>query len=327
MVMLRNKLIIASGLLGLALLFGQNPTVNAAACVPPPTDYGTVTSTVSVASAGSYRVWSRIMAPDTTNNSYQLEIDGNTCITVGDNAIPANTWTWVDYQDGAPTTKTNITLSAGSHTFKMIGREASVKLDRILFLNASDTCLTAQPNGTGDNCTTTTGTDTTPPSVPTDLTAVVGSGGNTVVLDWTDSSDNNVPGTGEYLIKRGGATIAQTPACFSSQTTPCSPMNYSSYTDTTVVTGTSYTYTIVAVDAAGNSSAASASASVTVGGGTQFRREDINRDGRVSLADFIVLKNNFGKCGDAVTDPRAEQTNDGCITLADFIKVKNAFGS
>jgi hypothetical protein len=88
------------------------------------------------------------MAPDTTANSYLLEIDGNTCFTVGDSAIAANSWTWVDYQNGSTTNKINATLTAGTHSVKLIGREAGVKVDRVLFL--SDT--TCVPTGTGGNC-------------------------------------------------------------------------------------------------------------------------------------------------------------------------------
>lgn len=102
------------------------------------------------------------MAPDSTNNSYLLEIDGSTCYTVGDSSsIPANAWTWVDYQNGTASSKINQTLTSGNHTVKMIGSEASVQIDRLIF--TTDTTCT--PTGTGDNCTTTSGGGggTTPP--------------------------------------------------------------------------------------------------------------------------------------------------------------------
>ena len=79
------------------------------------------------------------MAPNSSNNSYLLEIDGNTCYTVGDSAITANTWTWVDYRDGNSSSKINVALTADNHTIKMIGREADVKLDRVIF--ATDTSV------------------------------------------------------------------------------------------------------------------------------------------------------------------------------------------
>lgn len=140
------------------------PSKASAACAAQDTSRGTVTSTVTVATAGTYRVWSRILAPDTTNNSYILEIDGSTCgVVVGDSAIPANAWTWVDYQSGTSTNKINVTLTAGTHTITMIGREDNVQLDRVV-LTTDTACV---PTGTGDNCANPA--DTTPPT--TSLTA------------------------------------------------------------------------------------------------------------------------------------------------------------
>jgi hypothetical protein len=170
--------------LGLGVFSLTTQKALAAACTLPATDLGTVTQTVSIPADGTYRVWSRIMAPDTTNNSYKLEIDGNTCFTVGDSAITANTWTWVDYQSATSTNKINATLTAGSHTIKMIGNEAGVKLDRVIF-TADTTCV---PTGTGDNCASPP--DTTPPVVS--ITAPANnanvSGSVTVAVNATDDT-------------------------------------------------------------------------------------------------------------------------------------------
>jgi len=147
-----------------------NSKALAAACTAPSTDYGTVTQTVAIPADGTYRVWSRIMAPDTTNNSYLLEVDGSSCFTVGDSAITANTWTWVNYQNGNTGSFIDSTLTQGNHTIKMIGREPNVKLDRVIF--TADTSCT--PNNTrnttsnppvepGDNCANPP--DTTVPTV------------------------------------------------------------------------------------------------------------------------------------------------------------------
>lgn len=161
------------------------PSKAAAACAAQDTSRGTVTSTFTVATAGTYRVWSRILAPDATNNSYILEIDGSTCgIVVGDSAIPANTWTWVDYQGGTATSKVNVTLTAGTHTMTMIGREDNVQLDRVV-LTTDTTCV---PTGTGDNCANPA--DTTPPT--TTLTAPTSGSiisGKTVTVSANASDD------------------------------------------------------------------------------------------------------------------------------------------
>jgi hypothetical protein len=85
--------------------------------------------------------------------------------------------------------------------------------------------------------------DTTPPSAPSGLTATPAA--TSVALQWTAASDN-VAVSG-YRISRNGSdvtTVATT-----------------SWTDTGLATGTTYSYSVVALDAAGNvSSAATASA-------------------------------------------------------------------
>lgn len=139
---------------GLLLLFGyavafNTRRVDAAACTPPSADYGTATTTVKIDTTATYQIWSRIAASDASSNSYMLEIDGNTCYVVGDNTgLVPGAWTWVDYQNGTSSSKVRQSLSAGNHTVKMIGREAGVKLGRVLLV--SD--LNCVPTGNGDNC-------------------------------------------------------------------------------------------------------------------------------------------------------------------------------
>lgn len=147
-------------LIGALLGFWAPPKAQAA-CAAQDTSRGTATITVNVPSTGTYRVWSRIQAPDNTSNSYILEIDDTTCgVVVGDNgSMPTNTWTWVDYQNGTTSNKINVNLSAGNHTVTMIGREDNVKLDRVI-LTSDTTCV---PTGTGDNCANPP--DTVPPTV------------------------------------------------------------------------------------------------------------------------------------------------------------------
>ena len=112
------------------------------------TTYGMVTSAIDIPYAAAYRVWSRISAPDNTNNSYFLQVDANCPVAIGDSAIAANTWVWEDYQNGQTTSKVTYNLSAGSHNLTIFGREPGVSVDRIIF--ASDvSCI---PTDFGDNC-------------------------------------------------------------------------------------------------------------------------------------------------------------------------------
>ncbi len=163
----RQPFTILSAVVLLAVYFLVTaPKASAVACTSPSTDYGRATVALNVGSTATYRVWSRVYAPDSSNNSFLLEIDGNTCFTVGDSGIPANSWTWVDHQGGVQSSKMQLSLSAGNHSLKMIGREPGVKMGRILFVSNLD-CV---PVGTGDNCASTTApSDTEGPSV--DITA------------------------------------------------------------------------------------------------------------------------------------------------------------
>ena len=79
-----------------------------------------------------------------------------------------------------------------------------------------------------------TATDTTPPSVPQGVGAVA-NGPTSVTVSWSASSDAS--GIGNYEVYRGGTLLT---------TVSGSTL---SFTDTTVLAGTSYSYTVDAIDA------------------------------------------------------------------------------
>jgi hypothetical protein len=179
------------------------------------------------------------MAPDTTSNSYYLEIDGTTCgVNVGDSAIAANTWTWVDYQGGNSSTKVNVTLTAGSHTISMIGKEADVELDRII-LTTDTACV---PTGTGDNCGP---VDTTVPTVSvTAPTAGATVSGSSVTLSANASDDVGVAGV-QFKVDGSNTGAEDTTSA------------YSITWNSTGVANGSHSITAVARDAAGNTTTSS----------------------------------------------------------------------
>lgn len=167
---IRRPYLLALAVLAVTGLFLSHPQqVSAAACTSPSTDYGTVSNlSVTITTTGTYRVWTRMAAPDTTNNTYLLEIDGTSCYTVGGTGVPT-------YASGTSTyfvsgssnwrsttssgTQINVNLSAGTHTLKLIGNAAGVVVDRVVMTQD----LTCTPTGTGDNCANPP--DTTPPIV------------------------------------------------------------------------------------------------------------------------------------------------------------------
>jgi uncharacterized repeat protein (TIGR03806 family) len=94
--------------------------------------------------------------------------------------------------------------------------------------------------------------DTTPPSVPGNVTAVAQSP-TQILVSWTASTDAS--GISGYRVYRNGAA------------TPVATVTGTNYTDAGLTAGTQYSYTVVAVDAAtpSNISAASTAASATTG--------------------------------------------------------------
>ena len=88
--------------------------------------------------------------------------------------------------------------------------------------------------------------DTAPPSQPTGLTAVAASS-SSIALQWTASTDN-VAVTG-YRISRNGTQVAS--------------VTNLSWSDSGLTGGTTYAYSVVAVDAAGNASTAATASATT----------------------------------------------------------------
>ena len=154
--------IIAFGVVGVVNMITKSDQIHAA--TPCPVGAGdSSTNSIAVATSATYNVWSRIQAPDTSHTSFYLEIDGD-CLGVVSSATPVQTnqWTWVNYKDGIATSKISRQLSAGSHSLRMIGKDAGVKVDRIIL--TSDNCT---PTALGDNCMITTTPTPTPTPTPT----------------------------------------------------------------------------------------------------------------------------------------------------------------
>ena len=241
---MKKQKIIKHGLLAFVLLLGlvvtatlQDTQAASAACSAPATSYGSATMEITIPANGNYRIWTHMFAAGSESDSYLLEIDGNSCFTVGDGGVAANAWSWVDYSSGNKNTKVTANLTAGKHTLKAIGREPHVKFDRILAV-ADQNCV---PTGAGDNCMVQS--DTTKPNVsitePADFSTVKGN-----VIIKANATDNSGIAKVEFYVQN---TLKAT------DTTAPYEYNW----DTKSAADGSYAIMAKAYDAAGNTSYAS----------------------------------------------------------------------
>ena len=161
-------------------------------------------------------------------------------------------------------------------------RVASPANDGIRYWSKEAAAAGNRPQLTVVCATSASAPDTTAPTAPANLTARAASSGE-IGLQWTGSSDN--VGVTGYAVYRAGARLGEVSA------------DALSYQDTSDVRpGTSYSYTVVAVDAAGNQSPASNTVTITTPGGT----------GPKTFS--------FGAAGDATIDATRTSTNAGAGT-------------
>jgi chitodextrinase len=235
--------------LALALTLFARPFIATADCVAPASDYGVVDKTITVPATATYRVWSRMAVPDAQDNTFMLSIDNSGCYNVGNSSVAAYgtdaTSYFADDSSGWVNTTIDggtlsVPLTAGDHTFQLIGTARGVIIDRII-LTQDTACI---PIGTGDNCIG--ATDGLAPTAPTNLSTTAISATSTT-LQWTAATDNVA--VDHYEINRDGVMVGTS--------------NSLTYTDTGLTLGTIYNYTVDAVDAAGNQSSISAAKAVT----------------------------------------------------------------
>ena len=177
-------------------------------------------------------------------------------ISSGSPTTTSATITWTTNENASSTVLYGLTTGYGNasssvsfltlHSIILSGLTASTTYHfQVQATNAAGNYATSSDQ------TFTTGAvpDTTPPTTPTNLTAVASSS-TEVDLSWTASTDN--VGVVGYKILRGGVYVGTTTLG-------------TTYADTGLTASTTYTYTVQAYDAAGNVSPSSNTATSTTG--------------------------------------------------------------
>ncbi|MFZ1301238.1 MAG: dockerin type I domain-containing protein, partial [Candidatus Microsaccharimonas sp.] len=289
----------------------QARNASAAACATPSTDYGQVTGlTTTIDTTGTYRIWTRMAAANTTDSNYLLEIDGSTCFTVGGSNVPV-------YANGASTYFTNSTanwinrttsnavvsmnLTAGTHTIKLIGNAPGVVVDRLIF-TASTTCT---PTGAGGNCA-----DTTPPTQSSIAASSITNQSATISWTTNDASSTWV----EY-----GTTTS-----YGSSTTLNSLLVTSHTASLTSLTaGTVYHYRVTSTDEAGNTTV-STDRTFTTAATPTYVPADINQDGVVGILDISLIVSKWNTSGAGLG--RSDINSDGTVNALDLSIVIAGYG-
>ena len=193
----------------------------------------TVTPTDETGRTFDVQTYTFSNVPDTVIDSAPPALTNASTATLTFHSTRIRGATYTCSLDGAPATSCTSPISytglgSGGHTFSVTASTA---------------------DGTDPTPATASWTvDASPPSAPTGLTGTAQSA-TVVSLSWTAAVDNN--GVTSYDVQRNGTTIGSTG----------SPAT--SYLDTTAAPSTTYSYAVIARDAAGNASSPSAPATVT----------------------------------------------------------------
>jgi len=283
----------------------------AAACATPATDYGQVTGlSTTIDTAGTYRIWTRMAAANTTDNTYLLEVDGTTCYTVGGSSVPtyangATTYFANSTANWINTTSTGTTISmslgVGNHTVKLIGNAPGVVVDRLIF-TASTTCT---PTGNGNNCA-----DAVAPTISSIAATSVTH--QAATISWTTNEKAST------WVEYGVTT-----AYGASTTLDTSLVTAHSTNLTSLLPGTLYHYRVTSRDEAGNVTV-STDRTFTTSSIPTYISADINQDGVVGILDISLIVSRWNMTGASLG--RNDVNGDGVVNALDLSMVISKYG-
>lgn len=149
--------------------------------------------------------------------------------------------------------------------------------------------------------------DSEAPTTPQDLRSIT-IASNSVVLAWNPSTDNTA--VAGYHVYRFGVRVGDATG--------------TTFTDTNLESGTNYTYTVRAYDAAGNVSSASNEVSVLTNKPTGTLVGDLNADGVVDVYDLSILLSHWHEMNVPVRFGDIDQ--DGVVDSPDLSTLLSHLG-
>lgn len=188
-------------------------------------DYG-----FHVPSSGTWQIWFRMYGVSSNRNAWLEEVDGGGLALI----VPSQNgaWEWVAGR--------SYTLSAGLHTLTLGGAEAEARIDRILITDDPAFLPSEQPGG-----------DVTPPGGVTALSANAGDGFNN--LSWTHPADGDLA---RVVVRyRTDGLFPVSPADgLPLLDRVALPGASDSFDHLGLTNGTTYHYSVFAIDGSGNAS-------------------------------------------------------------------------
>lgn len=96
---------------------------------------GRLSYSFTIPRAGTYRIWARVVAPTTGDDSYWLRLDSGAW-RLWDGIARGSAWHWVDVRAAAGGPTLLVNLTKGKHTLALAPREDGIRIDRLLITDS-----------------------------------------------------------------------------------------------------------------------------------------------------------------------------------------------
>jgi len=164
---------------------------NSPSSAPTSTTEGVAKYTFSVAGSGTYRIWARVIAPTTADDSFWIRI-GSSSAWINWNGMPlGSAWHWVQVKANGATSAATFNLTAGiDNELQVAYREDGAKLDAFIITDSTSFNPAAAITG--------------PPAPPVLQPGTAGGGSTKVTWSF-------VPGATSYTVERSDTQSCPAP--------------------------------------------------------------------------------------------------------------------